>query len=413
MDRQVLLIAFKYPPYGGVGAKRWSKLSKYLAEMGYKIHVVTVNWTASEEDTFLEDVKHPNITIHRIHSFYFHNIKYKRYKSNFTGNVNRVFRYGFLKILNIIWYEDEAQFWGFYLLPLCKKIIKKENIKNVIATGHPFMTNYWAAQLKADLPEINLMQDFRDPWNDDEVRSLPLKRMAKKSLQHETFALNNCDVVFAVTDGLMDLLSKKINTNTKKAVIPNGFDTHICNNDAIKRDFTFIYAGNLYAGREEPSNAFLKALESIRKEIPEIKVDFYGSFPPKLRKKYEKLFKDGIISVYPSVSPEQIQIFMHKSFACLHFNARIYPYLVSTKIYEYASLKRPTLCVNYGGEIEELIERHKLGISVDGDDIGHIEEEILNLYDIWQHNPYYEISPEGLEIYHYKNLAKDVEKYFK
>jgi len=60
-----------------------------------------------------------------------------------------------------------------------------------------------------------------------------------------------------------------------------------------------------------------------------------------------------------------------------------------------------------------LIKRHKLGISVNGDDIGQIEKEILKLYDTWQHDPYYEISPEGLEIYHYKNLAKEVEKYFK
>ena len=410
-NKKILLIAFKYPHYAEVGAKRWVKLSKYLAEMGYKIHVVTVNWKIDGKN--LDDIQHPNIIIHRIPSLYFHNLKYKNYKNNFTGNIKHLLRHGFLKILSIIWYEDEAQFWGVYLIPFCKKLIKKEGIKNVIATGHPFMTNYWAAKLKMDLLEINLIQDFRDPWNDDAIRSLPFRLTAKRSLQHEIFALNNCDVLFAVTDGLMELLSKKIHANIKKVIIPNGFDAYICSKDAVKRDFVFIYAGSLYCGRKEPLESFLKAVENVRKTTPELKIKLYGLFPPNLEKKHEVLFKSGIISAYPPVSPEEIQKHIYKSFTCLHFNARIYPYLVSMKIYEYASLKRPTLCINYGGEIDTLIKKHKLGVSVNGDDIGQIEKEILKLYDTWQHDPYYEISPEGLEIYHYKNLAKEVEKSFK
>ena len=140
------------------------------------------------------------------------------------------------------------------------------------------MANYWAARLKANLPEINLIQDFQDPWNDNDIRYLPLKRMAKKSLQHEIFALNNCDAVFAVTDGLMNLLSKKIYTNIEQATVPNGFDIDVHNISAIKRDFTFIYAGNLYVGRGEPLKSFLKAVENIEKEIPELKIRFYYLF---------------------------------------------------------------------------------------------------------------------------------------
>lgn len=413
MDKPILLIAFKYPPYAGVGGFRWSKLSRYLAEMGYKIHVATVNWEVHGDNIFLEDVQHQNIIIHRVPSFYFHNFKYRKYKNNHIGNIKRVLRHGFFRILNLIWYEDEAQFWGRHLLPFCKKLIKDENITNVIATGHPFMANYWAARLKVDLPEINLIQDFQDPWTDNDIRYLPLKRMAKKSLQHEIFALNNCDAVFAVTDGLMNLLSKKIYTNIEQATVPNGFDIDVHNISAIKRDFTFIYAGNLYVGRGEPLESFLKAVENIGKKIPELKISFYGSSPPNLKQKYAKLFNDGIVSAHPPVSPDKIYNLMYKSFACLQFNARIFPCLVSTKIYEYASLNRPTLCINYGGEIDNLIKKHKLGISVNGDDIGQIEEDIFKLYDIWQHDPHYEISPTGLGRYHYKNIVNEVEKYFK
>jgi len=413
MNKNILLIAFKYPPYAGVGGFRWSKLSKYLAEMGYTIHVVTVKWKQHGDNTYLEDVKHPNIIIHRIPSLYPHNLKYKPFKKNLIGEFKRILRHLFFKIVNIFWYEDEAQYWGYSLLPFCERLIIEEDIKNVIATGHPFMANYWAAKLKQKNPEINLIQDFRDPWNDDVIRYLPLKQMVKKSENHEIFAINNCDFLVTVTNGLMDLYYEKARREINKTVIRNGYDIDICQKKSIKRDFNIIYAGSLWAGREEPLEAFLKSLVSIIKDIPEMKISFYGSFPSGLVKKYSKLFDEKIIFTYSPVSPDQVQKIINESFACLLFNSRVYPYALSTKIYEYASLKRPILCVNYGGEIDDVIQKHNLGLSVNGDDINQINEGILKLYGLWKENPYFEIIPTGLEIYHYKNLAKMIEKLFR
>ena len=41
-----------------------------------------------------------------------------------------------------------------------------------------------------------------------------------------------------------------------------------------------------------------------------------------------------------------------------------YPYALSTKIFEHAYFNVPTISLNYGGDIEELIEKHKLGYSI-------------------------------------------------
>ena len=279
MSKKILLIAFKFPPYAGVGGFRWSKMSKYLVDMGYIIHVVTVNWKQYGGNTLLEDVQHRNIIIHRLPSLYFHNYKYKPYDDTISGKIKRIFRYSFFKIINTIWYEDEAQQWGYFLIPFCEKLIKDEKIKNIIATGHPFMANYWAAKLKHKHPEINLIQDFRDEWNDDPNRSFICKYFVKKSQKHETFVLNNCNVLIAVTAGLMDLLSKKTDINVNKAIIPNGYNSEIYAKKTIKRDFNLIYAGSLWAGREEPFEIFISVLENVAPKIPELRVDIYGSFP--------------------------------------------------------------------------------------------------------------------------------------
>ena len=70
--KPIILIAYRFPPYAGVGCYRWSKLCKYLAELGHTIHVVTVDWQHLGPDTFIEDVQDPNIVIHKIPSGDFH-----------------------------------------------------------------------------------------------------------------------------------------------------------------------------------------------------------------------------------------------------------------------------------------------------------------------------------------------------
>ena len=161
--KKILLIAFKFPPYAGVGGFRWSKFSKHLARLGYEIHVITVNWKNYGENTFLKDVQHDNIHIHKIPSGYPHNLKYRPF-SNYIFEAIKLIFFTFLN--RFIFYDDEAQHWGKYLIPYCEKLIAKENIPIIIATGHPFQANYWASVLKNRNPTLKLIQDFRDPWVD-------------------------------------------------------------------------------------------------------------------------------------------------------------------------------------------------------------------------------------------------------
>src|SRR5688500_11981835 len=39
--RRLLIITYHFPPDGAVGGQRWAGLSKYLARLGWEIHIVT------------------------------------------------------------------------------------------------------------------------------------------------------------------------------------------------------------------------------------------------------------------------------------------------------------------------------------------------------------------------------------
>ena len=67
---KLLIVAFKFPPYGGVGSFRWAKLSKYLAKNGHKVKVISVDWNKNSQNNLYHDIVHKNISIERISSGY-------------------------------------------------------------------------------------------------------------------------------------------------------------------------------------------------------------------------------------------------------------------------------------------------------------------------------------------------------
>ncbi len=410
ISKKILLIVFKFPPYAGVGAKRWAKFGKYLAKDGYKVHVVTVRWKKYGPNTWVKDIQHPNIIVHKIPSLSFHNIKYKPFSHSLAGIFLHRLRQLFFRFLSLLYYVDEAQFWGWSMVPFCEKLIRKEKIINVIATGAPFMANYWAARLKVTLPEINLIQDFRDPWNDNPLYPFLLPKFKEKSNSLESYSLQHCDCLMTVTHGLLDFLKKKLGKK-KSLVVYNGFDSEYSSN--IKRNikrFTIIYIGNLGCGRSEVLDNFLRVVLDHCVEFPEIQLIFYGHFPGDLKNKYTYLINKGILLINNYISPADIRKKIQSSFLGLQINSAVFPYLMSSKIFEYVSLKSPVLSINGGGEIDKLIKDNKFGDSINYKDKQGILLALKKWYSIWKKNPNFKLNVDTIKKFSYKELIKKIKK---
>jgi len=415
--KKILLISFKFPPYSDVGAYRWTKFVKYLSEK-YIIHVVTVNWKNQFSQPWHNDINNKNIIIHRIKSNYFHNLKYKKFSNNFLGFLLFKIRNQFLKITNFIYFIDEAQVWGKTLLPYCLKLIKEEKIDIIIATGGPYMVNYWAGVLKRKSQNIKLIQDFRDEWN--EFRYFPLKWQKLLSLKFEDFALNNCNAVTTISKGLSDILSNKIrDKNIKVEVIYNGYDEVsvdkvIINKKKSKRDFSFIYAGSLSNNRDKPMISFLDTVNDNIDNLKAIKIKLFLTLNDSkmIRIRYKSLIEDNYIIINDFISQDKLFNEIYNSFTALHFMPETQKFIISIKIFEYAVLKRPILSLNFGGDTEELINNYNLGYSVIYKDNNEgIKNCIFQIYDLWKKNPCHETeSKKDMKQFSYEKLS---EKYIK
>jgi glycosyltransferase involved in cell wall biosynthesis len=398
-----MLISFKYPPYASVGSFRWSKLSKYLARMGYQIHVITVEWKYQHGKELLEEVKSPNIIIHRIKSGYCHNITYKKFNNYYLNGIKERALKAFNSVFSIF---DEAQNWGHYLLPYCEKLIKDENIRVVIATGGPFQVNKWATVLKKKLPNIKLIQDFRDPWADHPFLKLSAERRSLVNVQQKE-AVESANEVVCITNGLLDLYLKDSPHKTGH-VIYNGCDSELKEYNPNMRhppeEFSFAHIGSLTSGRDRPFHSLMDGVRKVKNRIPTIKVVLVGSVSEKLLSPYKDLMEQKILISHGRMS----QADAHKIVRCcryaLQLNAKEWPYLVSTKIYEYGMLRVPTVSINYGGDVDELVKNNRLGYSVNLDK-DYVEEFLINLYERG-----YEEFDYNIKQYEYKNLAAQYAK---
>lgn len=408
--RSVLIIAFAFPPYREVGGKRWTKFARILAERGWNVHVITTQWGPAEGSAYAE-VDMPGIHVHRAYSPGVHRLRARTFDDSVRGRVARRLNKELIRFLTACGLGEDARAWGVLMLPLARRVAHRHKIDTIVSTGAPFFANWWAARLKQSLPDSHLVVEFQDPFAD-----LPAFQCAggdklrrARTLEKEFIA--QADVVVTVTEGL----SRRISTAHPDAdvrTIANGYDKEEFTAPGAPRprDFSMLYAGNLFVGRQLPLASFLESVRRLHSQMPELVLDFYGRFPADVRRGFVDLEECGVLRINDRVSTQEIVEHMDNAFVCLQFNAEEFSYLVSTKIYEYGFARRPVLSVNYGGEVEDLVNECKLGWSVRGDDPGALDQRLIEIYEQWRTCPELQTAPVALEQYEYQNLSTRYEE---
>jgi len=381
--KKILLVSYYFPPFPGVGVFRWSQLSKYLARLGYEIHVVTVDWQFSGENSLEEEVKHPNIHIHKIPSGYPHNLLRKNFNNRILNGVRNKF---FIHVLDRFAYPlEEAQRWGKHLQRHVPDIINQHDISIAIATGSPFFSIYHTVALKQHLPRLRVLADFRDPWarNGCAEYSGDLG-IIQALIEKERYILENADGIVAVTEGVADLLHKT-SSNKKIHIIRNGFDPDkFPSIEHVKQENNcplIAHIGNVWSESEESCEAYLQAIDNL--PVGRQKTVFIGSLPERLIKAYSNCFTLGKAEYLGVLSHDKTLAILGKANAAVQFNGRFNQPAASTKVYEHIAARKPTFSVNFGADITTLLEKHNWGISAnpDVDDVKKVFASFLATLD--------------------------------
>ncbi len=362
-DKDILLIAYTLPPAPGVGARRWSKLCKYLVRQDYNIQIITAAFDKKHGGSpWEQDITHPRIKIHRVKGGLNPNWLFNP-KSPRVFRIKERYLYKFHRKFHH--WIDYAEGWGPALLSQANIILKEGNIKTVIVTGPPNSVNYFAALLKLENPKIKLIQDIRDPWNEDPYdygypNALPSIAYKNKALFCQETAFRFCDHIVSVSQSLTDIFIKNWNVADKITTISNGYDPEdkILSKPNKSSKMKFIYAGFASGmGRMTALDLFRQAITELTKtdSFWTEKCDFVFVGDGKLKFK-EKNFRT--LPYLPSAELAQEVATSHIGFT---INSPEYHFLFGSKLYDYMLQGISTFLISSPGEMCETIEKKHLG----------------------------------------------------
>lgn len=351
--RKLLIITYYWPPSGGAGVQRWLKMSKYLAQLGHEVHVVTVLPDVAtyphRDESLPQEVE--GVTVHRTETR-----EPYRYYTFFSGgkipsagfaNEGTGSKAGPLKRLarfvrGNLFLPDPRKGWNPFAERKALELIDRHGIDTVITTSPPHSTQLIGLSLKQQR-DIRWLADMRDPWTSiyyaDELRQTDWAKARNLRMEREVLSMADC--IITVSEQLKrDFLRLHPALDEGKiSVIPNGYDPDdFAVEVPMDTECTIGYMGTITPRYD--ISALLTVLQQMEEKIG---FRFVGEVPGQIR---EQLEATGHRCEFTGYLPHDAALRQVGGCALLLLvipkvedNAGI----VTGKIYEYMALGRPIL----------------------------------------------------------------------
>lgn len=409
-SKNVLMVAYIFPPIGGGGVQRTLKFVKYLKEFGWLPTVITVgnDFHYEEKDKSLELEVPKNVRIIRIDHKYFNSEQLSR--SQVQQIVNLIYGlvdddiiHEFVSRIEanncsnrqLIMTPDIYIGWVNSVLNEIESLIDFKKIKVIYTTSYPYSTHLIGFYLKKKY-NIPWVADFRDEWTNHSYSELVYKNNSfkyKLERQMEERILNESDIILNVTPISKNNYINNFNVpESKIKVITNGYD-EVNFKNLYKLDtkkFIITHIGSMYLNRLPNP-----VIQSINKLIDEgyinknsIEIKLIGKVQVDIINELKKIDKYNLIKILGYMEHERsLNEGFNSSVLLLPIGEGEKFKLVYTgKVFEYLRLQNPILALSPKGSIvEELLKDTGCGKSFEYTDLNGIEKYIKEIYVKWQH----------------------------
>jgi glycosyltransferase involved in cell wall biosynthesis len=435
--KEILMIAYYYPPKGGAGVQRTVKFAKYLNRRGYKVHILTVREDKNGVlDSSLTNDVDENIVVHRtpIHEpEIIERINKKvssgsiaeqngsiRKKSSFISFFRQYAKKTFFHIYNLVYTPDDKKGWIKYAVRFGEKIIRENDIRLIYTTSGPYTSHIIGYKLSKIIP-VKWIADFRDPWVSHPFADYGFAaRMINSFLEGRV--IKRADRIISVSKPIIDEFITKYASEKrdKFVVIPNGYDEEDFNgldlNISLDNErFTILYNGTIY-GKRSPQR-LLQAIDVIITSdmIPrqKIRIKFVGQIGTE-----HKGIVDSYMNKYPDVIEcrdyiphEESLLELCKANALLLIidEGRGSEGIYTGKIFEYIRTGKPIIGIVPEGVARDLIETTKTGYTAYPYSIDEIKESICRAYgDYVNRNSSFNPIWEKIREYSRENLTSEL-----
>jgi glycosyltransferase involved in cell wall biosynthesis len=376
-DRQVLFVAYYFPPLGGAGVQRPLKFAKYLPELGWQPTVLTGGTGARyiHDPSLVADIP-AGLQVER--AYVFEPWRPLLRSHRFTLLLNH-------------WLTLPDRQIGWFPLAYRQglRLLKTGAFNAVYTTSVPYTAHLLGLHLKraTGLPWI---ADFRDEWtqNPSLPNPSPLHRRLHRKWEREV--LTEADRVLAVSESITEGLRTLVlpAQRDKFYTLTNGYDpADFPAQNAYQRNqkFTVAYTGSLYGART--ATAFLEALAQFIAHEPgaedAIQVDFFGNCW--VKSDTQRLGLDKTVKQWGYLSHhETIRRQCQADVLLLILPTTGGEGAISGKVFEYLASGRPILAlVPPGGAAAKVIHQAQAGVVVEPENVQAIQNAFGQFYQAW------------------------------
>lgn len=426
MKKNILYIAYFFPPLGGSGVQRTLKFIKYLPDYNKIPIVVTVkeghNFAYDEE--MIKEV--PDIvkiyrsnsgenlwlrkqienankmlvkikgSIKKVNS---NNINNNETTSEKVSNVekevsnsltikDRIFKYleynYYVPDTKIRWYKNAIK-------DIENRVLKEENIDLIFSTSYPYTDHLIALEIKKKTNKPWVV-DLRDPWVGNKfIFDRYDEKRKEKERRLESEVIKYADKVINVTQDITNSYIERYPEYKEKFItITNGFDISDKVIEDIKSEkFIINYSGIVTDGQNP--EGFLKAIEKLIENNPDFKKDLLINFTGMIIDKYKVMFENKNIKDNVKINGYANHNEVLKEMKKASINLIILPNteeskgVYTGKIFDYILSEKPILGVMpLGGVASDLINSKNIGIAVENNDVEGMVNFIEKTYLKWK-----------------------------
>lgn len=424
--KNVLVVAYHFPPGGGPGVQRVLKHITYLPQAGWNPIVLTVeNGDFPARDESLLEKIPSSVPVIRVPIIEPYDI-YRKFMgvkgAAIDVNVNksegqrRGIKANIAEFIRATFFIPDARIlWLRSAVRTALNIISDYDIQAVYTSAPPYTCALIGRQIKRKT-KLPWVAGFRDPWTD--FLTTPQRWWIPKLIdrQLERTVLEEADAVECAWQGIIEDAIRKVPLlpRNKFYHVPNGFDSADFPNVEYSKNerFTITYTGSMYGVRNPKT--FLEAFEQLLQRgvcKPEnVHLRFVGRFGDDVLEMFEKSSFKNSIEVVGYVPHSASIAYLMKSEVLLIVvdNAKESAEIVPGKVYEYLGVGRPILALSpKQSAIEDLILRSGAGLSAQQEDVLTIAANIAVYYEAWQNNTLDAISKTAsVSQYERKESAK-------
>ena len=414
--RNVLIIAYYFPPMGLSGVQRTLKFVKYLPQFGWSPTVLTVTPTGyyAQDYSLLDEIHSPAITIERAGS-----LDPNRFfrKKGVVKMPSERWRKIFTFISDTFFIPDNKIGWKHKALKAARALFEKKNFDVIFATAPPFTDFLIGKALSAEFHRP-LVIDYRDPWLDYPYKYYPTPLHKWINYLLEKKVLRGASRILTTNRRVKELILKrhKFLEYHDVTILPHGFDPadyngrHPVTPSGGKMKIT--HAGVFYGDRTPLY--FLRALKKLFTDQPalrdKIEVCFVGTMQDEYLKLIQSMGLESSVNVTGYLDHGRcVETLMGSDVLWFMINNdRQSP----GKLYEYLGTKKPILACVPEGFIRQTIRETDGGVIVDPTDVEAIARAIHSLYDRFLQKSLPSPKDDVVEKYNRIELTKELSTMF-